>query len=482
MTIQETRRYIEDISKRGSILGLESIKRLCRILSEDYPEKKKDLKEENEVCLLQDRIPAIHIAGTNGKGSVGAMLAAAYTENGLKVGHFSSPAVFRYEEMFQIDGRPIEEERLAGLYTEVEQACKKMEEEGLEHPTIFEVETAAAFLYFWQEDCQLMVIECGMGGESDATNIMQYPLACVMTSIGKDHAKFLGDTEEEIAKVKAGIFVDDAPVISAAQAEKVSLLLKDRAEQQGADFHQVEADKIEKVDFSFENGKIKQSFSYKGFDLELPLAGSWQLENAALVLETIQAINQRKGSGSNYFLSDEKTKVGIKKVKWPGRLECLGKLPSGAYLYIDGAHNPAAAGKLADSIRRYFKGCRLIFIMGVLADKDFREVLELTLPLGERLFTLKPANPRALSAESLAKTAKEMNSLEHLQEEKEEKQEEQEIQKARVKLKEIRACQSAEEALKAADQSADENCIVLSFGSLSYLKEIKKVFEDAKRK
>lgn len=442
MTVEETENYIKEISKRGSILGLDSIRRLSNLLSERYPEGEK---------LLQDRIPAIHIAGTNGKGSVGAMLSAIYQEAGFKVGHFSSPAVFQYEEMFQINGHPIEKERLATLYSEVENACAEMEREGRAHPTIFEVETAAAFLYFWQEKCQLMIIECGMGGAEDATNVMTHPMACLISSIGKDHARFLGETEEEIAEVKAGILVDHAPLLSAAQKESVSGILRKKAEEMSSDFYQVDRGEVRNLSFSFTEEGIRQSFFYKGLELELPLAGLWQPENAALAAETVWALRCKA-----FALSDEIIKEGLKKVSWPGRLQKLGNLPGGAELYIDGAHNPAAAVKLRDSIRLYFKGKKIIFIMGVLADKDFHEVLKETMPLGERLFTVKPDNPRALSAEELARAAEPY-------------------------MEKTRAEGSIREALGEADQAADSETIVLAFGSLSYLAEVKKAFAELEK-
>lgn len=442
MTVEETENYIKEISKRGSILGLDSIRRLSNLLSERYPEGEK---------LLQDRIPAIHIAGTNGKGSVGAMLSAIYQEAGFKVGHFSSPAVFQYEEMFQINGHPIEKERLATLYSEVENACAEMEREGRAHPTIFEVETAAAFLYFWQEKCQLMIIECGMGGAEDATNVMTHPMACLISSIGKDHARFLGETEEEIAEVKAGILVDQAPLLSAAQKESVSGILRKKAEEMSSDFYQVDRGEVRNLSFSFTEEGIRQSFFYKGLELELPLAGLWQPENAALAAETVWALRCKA-----FALSDEIIKEGLKKVSWPGRLQKLGNLPGGADLYIDGAHNPAAAVKLRDSIRLYFKGKKIIFIMGVLADKDFHELLKETMPLGERLFTVKPDNPRALSAEELARAAEPY-------------------------MEKTRAEGSIREALGEADQAADSETIVLAFGSLSYLAEVKKAFAELEK-
>lgn len=442
MTVEETENYIKEISKRGSILGLDSIRRLSNLLSERYPEGEK---------LLQDRIPAIHIAGTNGKGSVGAMLSAIYQEAGFKVGHFSSPAVFQYEEMFQINGHPIEKERLATLYSEVENACAEMEREGRAHPTIFEVETAAAFLYFWQEKCQLMIIECGMGGAEDATNVMTHPMACLISSIGKDHARFLGETEEEIAEVKAGILVDQAPLLSAAQKESVSGILRKKAEEMSSDFYQVDRGEVRNLSFSFTEEGIRQSFFYKGLELELPLAGLWQPENAALAAETVWALRCKA-----FALSDEIIKEGLKKVSWPGRLQKLGNLPGGADLYIDGAHNPAAAVKLRDSIRLYFKGKKIIFIMGVLADKDFHELLKETMPLGERLFTVKPDNPRALSAEELARAAEPY-------------------------MEKTKAEGSIREALREADQAADSETIVLAFGSLSYLAEVKKAFAELEK-
>ena len=200
MNYMEAMEFLEETKKYGSILGLQSIQKLMACLGN-----------------VQDQVPMIHIGGTNGKGSVGAMLSSVLAEAGYRVGRFNTPDVFSYEEEFLMNGEPIGKERLAELFTEVSEACGRLVKTGQSHPTRFEVETAAAFLWFCEENCDIALIEVGMGGETDATNIIKKPLISVLTSISMDHMKFLGNSLEEIAQVKAGIIKEGCPVVMAEQ-------------------------------------------------------------------------------------------------------------------------------------------------------------------------------------------------------------------------------------------------------------------------
>ena len=184
MNYNEAMAFLDETKKYGSQLGLSSIRNLMQ-----------------ELGNVQDQVPVVHIGGTNGKGSVGAMLSSVLTEAGYRVGHFDTPDVFSYEEEFLMNGIPIEKERLARLFTEVSVACEKLTAKGLPHPTRFEVETAAAFLWFYEEKCDLALVEVGMGGETDATNLIIRPLVSLLTSVSMDHMQFLGNTLQEIAAV-----------------------------------------------------------------------------------------------------------------------------------------------------------------------------------------------------------------------------------------------------------------------------------------
>ena len=504
MKVEELPAYIQMLSGLGSHPGLSNINRLCQLLSEGG-------------TLIQDRVPSIHIAGTNGKGSVGAMLSASFTQAGCRTGHFSSPAVFSYEEMFRIDGKSIGKKRLAQLYTTVEEACRKMAGEGYPHPTVFEVETAAAFLYFAQENCGLMVIECGMGGEGDATNVLHHPLECVFTSIGLDHQNFLGSTLGEIARQKAGIIVSSCPVVSARQQEEVSARLRERAKKHGCPFLEVPAGWVRDAGFRMEeDGSIHPSFYWRSKDgtekeFTLSLAGTWQVENAALALLALEALrgvkvkdgfhgqafpegkngvkdirkegSQEEASQKSVFQepprkegfqeetlreweysgkipSEEDARQAFLAVSWPGRLQCLGRVHDGPFLYMDGAHNPNAAHKLAKSLECYFTKKKIVFIMGVLSDKDYRQVLAILRPFGKDVFTVTPSNPRALSAERLAEAAREAGFDAH-------------------------ACGSVRQALDEAERQAEQEgsgAVILACGSLSWLEDLREAYKMDRRR
>ena len=217
MNYQEAMAFLEETKKYGSQLGLTSITNLMKELGD-----------------VQEKVPVVHIAGTNGKGSTGAMLASVLRESGYKTGHFSTPDVFSYEEEFRINGTLIEKQRLAEVFTEVAEGCRKMVINGLPHPTRFEVETAAAFLWFYEEQCDIAVIEVGMGGATDATNLIRKPLLSILTSVSIDHTGFLGNTLSEIAEVKAGIIKENCPVVCVKQSEEVMDVIQTVAESKNS--------------------------------------------------------------------------------------------------------------------------------------------------------------------------------------------------------------------------------------------------------
>lgn len=418
MDYRQAVRFHEAAKAYGSILGLNSIRALLQELGDIW----KELK-------------AVHIAGTNGKGSVCCFLASALTGAGYLTGQFNSPAVFGLRDAYRINGVCISEEEYAGCMEAVAWACRRMTKRGMRHPTVFEVETALAFVWFYRRECEIVVLETGMGGSTDATNLITDPLCSVFTSIGIDHTAFLGNTLEEITAVKAGIIKKGRPVISTVQAPAAERMLKQYASLQNAPFSTAEQMK----EIQIGQGTLGCVHPRLG-RLTLSMAGSYQAENAALAAAVLFSLRTY-----GYSLTEDDIRKGLEAAVWPGRFECICKRP---LFYIDGAHNPDAAARLKESLLAHFPDRRRIGIMGVLADKPYGELLEILLPLFEKIYTVTPKNPRALPAEALA---------------------------AEIKKRGTPACvaQSVSEACeKALEQGRDD--VITAFGSLFYLDEVKK--------
>ncbi|MCR5784930.1 MAG: bifunctional folylpolyglutamate synthase/dihydrofolate synthase [Eubacterium sp.] len=414
--------------------GLERVNALCDAITNKYGLSKK----------IQDISPAIHIAGTNGKGSVGTMLSAIYEKMGYKVGHFSSPAVFEYEEMFRINGKNADKRELKAVFSEIE----KIAENETDKPSAFEKETAAAFLYFYKNKCDLNIIECGMGGLLDATNVINNKLASVITSIGMDHMSFLGDSIEKIAKIKAGITVPGGVCVIGAGCDEAEDVLTREAMLNNNNVAYA-ADLLRHSEkFAFmPDGRIVQKFKYKFYDISLPLAGTYQLDNAITALETIDAVGERY---PEYSVDIKKAEEALLNVEMPGRLECIHQNPP---VYIDGAHNENAWIMLSKSIENYFTNKHLIFIIGVLADKEYDKMLKLMADKADYIFAVTPPSERALLAENLKKEAEKYTDK-------------------------VTASESIDKAVKMAEEKAKPDGVIIAFGSLSYLSEIKKYFEE----
>lgn len=421
MTYQEARAFIEQTKQYGSILGLTSIRNLM-----------------SELGNVQDSLPIIHLAGTNGKGSVGAMLESVLRQSGYHVGRYTSPAVFAYEEIYQIDGRMIAPEDFAEMATIVQTACEKMVAQGQPHPTAFEVETAIAFCYFAEKKCDLILLETGMGGSTDATNLITHPICSVITSISMDHMAFLGNTLTEIATVKAGIIKNGCPVAAAWQTPEVEHVLRIQVDKMNAPLAFAERDKVSDVHYD----STELRFSYRGFgNVKLSLSGSYQIANAACALETVGLLRQK-----GYVIPDDKVRKGLQNARWQGRFETIHTKP---LCIIDGAHNEEAALLLRESVENCFTNRRITYIIGVLEDKEHEKMLKIMLPPAERVYTVTPDNVRALPAEQLAKEAAKYHAH-------------------------VKAVDTVEEAVRMACMDAGEDGVVLAFGSLSYLAEVKR--------
>lgn len=365
-TYNQARDYVASLTLRGIVPGLTSIEALCDAL--DNP---------------QDKIRTIHIAGTNGKGSTGAFISSILQSAGYSVGRYVSPAVTEYREIISINDEYISEEEYTSIMQKVSEAVKTAEEKRI-YPTTFEAETAAAFLYFAEKKCDYVLIECGMGGELDATNIIKSPVAAVITSIGMDHTAFLGDTIEEIARNKAGIIKEGTAVFSSQQSEEVIAVLEEKCREKNA------ALTVSEVPEIISSDTRGTRFNYRDLkDITIPLAGAYQPINAATAID----LCLRLGIGGDTIIK------GLRDTKWALRFEC----DSDGWIY-DGAHNKAAAGELAKSIKNLIKG-KTAYIIGVFADKDYEAILNLTAFGADRIYTVTAPGARGLDSEILAQTA-----------------------------------------------------------------------------
>lgn len=420
MTYEEAAEFADSTKKYGSILGLESIRNLMQ-----------------ELGNIQEQLHIIHVAGTNGKGSVCAFLSAALTEAGYRVGRYNSPAVFERREVFRIGETMISKEEYAAVFERVQTACEVLTKRGCPHPTVFEVETAAAFLWFYEKKCDLVLLETGMGGETDATNLITHPVCSVLTSIGMDHMQYLGNTIEEIAKVKAGIIKKGCPVVALKQGDSVCEVIKNKAEECGSRCVLVEVPQYMQEAPIW--GTTLQDVHYGS--VHTALGGVWQRENLSLALAVLKLLEE-----SDYSITKEAVQSGIAKTIWHGRYEVLQTEP---LFIIDGAHNPIAAKRLKQTIEKDFTNREIIYIIGVLADKEHEKMLRLLLPGAKAVFTVTPDSPRALDGESLAKEAQKYADN-------------------------IWYVPDIGKAVKMAKETAKESDVILAVGSLSYLKEVKK--------
>lgn len=382
MNYKEARVYLDEVSKYGSVLGLESMRELLRRLGDP-----------------QNELKFIHISGTNGKGSVLAYLSTILTGAGYRTGRYISPTLFSYRERIQVDGEYIEKESLARHMTAIAAAAEEMQKAGLPSPTVFEMETALAFLYFKEKRCDIVTLEVGCGGLLDATNVITTTLMEVIASISMDHTDLLGDTLAKIAAQKAGIIKPDTMVVSAQQKSEAAQVIEDTCKEQHCTLQMVDESKISNVHYGAEG----QTFSYKTWEnVAISLAGSYQIKNAALALEGVEALRKL-----GYALSDQQVREGLLHTAWRGRFTTLRRDPT---VIIDGAHNPAAALELKESLERYFPGKTLYFVMGMFKDKDYAQVIDLTAPLARHIITVEtPGNPRAMPARELAEAVGKVN-------------------------------------------------------------------------
>lgn len=334
----------------------------------------------------------VHVCGTNGKGSVCTLVSSVLKESGYKTGLNISPYVLSFRERFQIDGRMMTEKELIREVEVIWPAVERLDARDIV-VSEFELVTAIAIHWFAQSGCDIAVLEVGMGGLHDATNVIPTPEAAAVMSISLDHTQWLGDTVEQIALEKSGIIKQDGRVVLYPQQEPgVEDIIKGVCTGRGAQLRVPDMGKIRLLEEDIDG----TDFEAEGLTLHTPFLGEHQVKNAAVALELVKILRER-----GFDISDGSLKAGFEKAFIPARMEILGREP---LCLLDGGHNPGCAAALRDALTRFVPG-RRVAIMGMMADKDSAAALEVLGPLFSRIVTVKPENPRSLSAEELAKTA-----------------------------------------------------------------------------
>ena len=420
MDYQEALAYLNNVEFFGSKPGLERVGALLEALGSP-----------------QKGMKFVHIAGTNGKGSCAAMAASILKAAGYKTGLYTSPYLYRFNERMQINGKQIPDDVLAEIVTRLKPAAEAMED----HPTVFELMTAAALLWYREEACDIVVLEVGLGGRFDATNIIDAPEAAVIMNIGLDHTEILGDTLEQIAFEKAGIIKKGTDAVLYQQGEGVTDVVRRRCAELGVALHIADFSQIQ-LEFDSIYG---QSFTYKGNPYALPLLGAHQLRNAATVLELVEVLRAR-----GWRLEQSDVEHGLYAVHWPGRFELLSEEP---LFIVDGGHNPQCALTVRDNLLHYFPDKRRILLLGVLADKDYPALTAILDEAADEYICITPLSPkRALPAKELADFLNRYN-------------------------KPVAVCDTIRDGVSLALDRSDDKSVVCAVGSLYSVGEIRACFE-----
>lgn len=424
MNYDEALAYIHTVAWRGSIPGLSRTQELLRRLG--HPERS---------------LRFVHVAGTNGKGSTSAMMASILRAAGYRVGLYISPFIDRFNERMQVDGQPIPDETLAALTTEVYPHAEAMPQ----HPTEFELITCLAMLYFARNRCDIVVLEVGMGGALDSTNVIDTPELAIITAMGLDHMRFLGDTLAEISRQKAGIIKENGDVVIYGRCPEAEAVFERVCEARHARLYRPDAAQLLQGAFGL-NG---QSFSYAGYaDLWIPLVGSYQPYNAAVVLTGVDVLRNK-----GWDIPQWAVREGLRSVHWPARFEVLRQ--AAPVCIVDGGHNPHGIAGTADSLRRLFPHTKVTFVFGVMADKDVDGILDILLPLAACCFAVRPDSPRAMEPAALAE---------------------------RIGARGVRAeaCETVAEGVHRAMDAAGRDGVVCALGSLYMAGEVRALFPKVK--
>ena len=409
MTATEAIAYIESVSWKGSIPGLERTQGLLALMGN--PER----------CFK-----CVHIAGTNGKGSTAAMTASILRKAGYKTGLYTSPHIYRFHERIQVNGEDISDRDLAAITEYVKPLAQSMDD----HPTEFELVFCIAAEYFKRVSCDIVVVEVGMGGAMDATNVIPVPEVAVITNIGLDHTGFLGNTVEEIATEKCGIFKDGGSAVVYRSSPGVETVFEKAAAAHGVSLHRADFEGLELVSHSLE-GQVFHCGKRR--DIRLPLLGEHQRYNAAVVLGIMDTLTEK-----GWAITEEHIYTGLQETSWPGRFHIVSRDP---LFIVDGGHNPQCLESLVKNIQDYLPGKRVIGLTGVLADKDYGEMYKPVMPLIEQFVCITPPNDRKLEATELATHLRKAGAV-------------------------ATACESIPAGVNKARELAGKDGVVLCFGSL----------------
>ena len=371
MNYEEAIEYIHSVNWTFCKPGLERISELCE-----------------KIGNPQDKLKFIHVAGTNGKGSFCSMTESVLRKAGYKTGLYTSPYIKEFNERMRVMGENIENETLADITSRIRPIADAMTDK----PTEFELITAIAFQYFYEAGCDVVVLEAGMGGRLDSTNIIKNPLLSVITGIALDHTDYLGDTVEKIAAEKAGIIKDNAPILYGGEDKSAASVIKAIAEERGSEFFDIDYSEINNLKSTLEG----TGYDYKNHsDIKISLLGLYQPKNSALVIRAVEILRER-----GLEISEDALKAGLAAAKWIARFEIISHDP---LIIFDGAHNPQGISSAVASIKHYFSGEKVYVLSGVLRDKDYKFIAGELSKVAERAFTITPESPRALSASDYAK-------------------------------------------------------------------------------
>lgn len=421
MNAEQAIAYIHSVCWKGSIPGLGRTQELLEKMGN--PEKK---------------LKFVHIAGTNGKGSTAAMTASILSKAGYRTGLYTSPYIYRFHERIQVDGVEISDEDL----TEITEYVKPLADSMAQSPTEFELVCCIAFEYFYRKKCDIVVLEVGMGGAWDATNVIEVPEVAVITNIGLDHTEYLGDTVEKIAETKSGIFKPHGHAVVYRSTPSVEAVYERVCAERDVSLRKADFDGLVLKAHTLE-GQVFDCGSRK--NLVLPLLGDHQLHNASVVLSIADTL-----IGEGWKISEQNIYDGIRDVRWPGRFDIVCRKP---LFIIDGGHNPQCIEALVKNIRDYLAGKKVIALTGVLADKDYADMYKPVMPLVDRFVCITPPNPRKLEAEQLARYLCQAGA-------------------------QAQASESILDGVKKAMDLAGEDGVVLCFGSLYSIGGIRDALKD----
>jgi len=421
MSRAETLEYIHNVKWQGSKPGLERTRELLHALGN--PEK---------------QLKFVHVAGTNGKGSTSISIASVLEKAGYKTGLYTSPYILRFNERIQINGEQISDEDLENIINEIRPFADAM----VDAPTEFEIITVLAMKYFKNKACDIVVLEVGMGGRLDSTNIIETPELAVITAIGYDHVKELGPTLRDIAREKAGIIKKGGDVLVYGGEPEVESVFEQIAKEQGARLRKADFKRISDQRFSLEGIQFELEPYGK---IELQLIGAYQPKNATVAVTALEILREK-----GFCIKDDDITAGLAAVKWPGRFEVLGQ---GPVFILDGAHNPQGIEATAESLRKLFDGRKIIFITGVMADKDVDTMMAHLAPLAKVFIAVKPDYHRAMLSSELADRLKRFGVP-------------------------VMNCEAVKNGVSEAYKLAGERDIICALGSLYFSAEVRSAYEE----